>query len=93
MVECTGLENRNPGNWIVGSNPTGVTKLYRGTSSSGLGCDPVKVEIAGSNPVVPAKFGMLVCRFIAANCRFTAMSIVRHASKGIRKQFLMPFAL
>jgi hypothetical protein len=22
VVECTGLENRNPGNWIVGSNPT-----------------------------------------------------------------------
>ena len=22
MVECTGLENRNPGNWIEGSNPS-----------------------------------------------------------------------
>ena len=43
----------------MGSNPTGVTKIFRNKSTWGCGvvgltCDPVKVETAGSNPVIPA---------------------------------------
>jgi hypothetical protein len=41
----------------AGSNPAGVTNhnsTATGMWCRGLTCDPVKVETAGSNPVIPA---------------------------------------
>ena len=50
MVECTGLENRNPGNWIEGSNPSLSASRNAPTTGHFFRLEPV--NLSGIQPDV-----------------------------------------
>ncbi|MEO8441671.1 MAG: hypothetical protein ABI547_04240, partial [Betaproteobacteria bacterium] len=56
VVECTGLENRNPGNWIEGSNPSlSASNVVRKNAAASILVSLMELTIAeraGENPPV-----------------------------------------